>query len=269
VRCTSCALVRCWAAAPPPLSPYGVRPRAACVSHCCLHVQNQIHRFLCLQASAEASAAAMGSRMPFRHLFTCRRAGWRRRILAAPPLWFLSASLLLISAAVLWQPGRSFQQAALQAAEDGRGGREEEGGSCPTLGTVPWGCQHLRRVCLDQGQAVLHWREYQPSQASAARPPRRLPSWSPRVDDNFPYPPEGGSNPDYLTAPGLLQPQPPLAFRPVSAAEPTPDLASPQVRQSGLTGIPFPACAMTCIHVCMPCMPCHAMPCHACGTSDA
>lgn len=174
-------------------------------------------------------AASMSSRAPSLWMQTWQQA-WRQRVRAAPLRWAaLSAVLLVISTAVLWSPNRRVGQAPLQAAHDADSSEEDSSG-CPALPWVPWGCQHLRRACLDQGQAVLHGREYQPSQASVAHPVRPLPSWNPRTAENYPYLTDGGSNPDYLAAPGLLPPQPPLSFRPVSAAEPTSEMASPQVQ---------------------------------------
>lgn len=165
---------------------------------------------------------AVGSPVLPRQMLACRQGSrWRAAALLA--------ALLLICAAVLWSPRWRGQHAPLQAAPSSA--REGGAGSsgCPVLSTMPRGCQHLRHVCLDQGQAVLYSWEFQPRQASTERPVHPLPVWKPRMDENYPYITDDGSNSDYLAVPGL-QPQPPLTFRPVSAGEASPDLASPQVR---------------------------------------
>lgn len=165
---------------------------------------------------------AIGSPVLARQMVACRQ-GSRRRV-AAP-----SIILLVISAAVLWSPPWRARHTPVQAATSSS--REDGAGSsgCPVLSTMPRGCQHLRHACLDHGQAVLYGWEYQPSQSSAERPVQPLPVWKPRMDENYPYITGDGSNSDYLAVPGL-QRHPPLNFRPVSAGEPSPDLASPQVR---------------------------------------
>lgn len=180
-----------------------------------------------VQASPDMVAAR--SHMPLHYTPAWWQAmKWRTATLSA-------VLLAIIGAAGIWSPRES--AAPLYAAAN-LGSEAEHGSSgCPALPWVPRGCQHLRHACLDQGQAVLYGQEYQPSQASATNLLHRLPSWNPRAADNYPFLTDGGSNPDYLTVPGLPPPKPPLAFRPVSGAEPAPDLASPQVRMQLVSAV--------------------------------
>lgn len=100
-------------------------------------------------------------------------------------------------------------------------------GSCPPLPHVPAGCVEVQQACVDQGTFVLHGAGYQPDAVSgkAAWP---LPTLQAPARAHFPFP-SAQSNPDYVKLPGLPEPAS-FTFRPVSAYEPSLDIAAPQVR---------------------------------------
>ena len=92
---------------------------------------------------------------------------------------------------------------------------------------VPQGCLAVQRACLDQGTVVLAGDErFIPTPDRNAQP---LPQYRPSRAFHFPFP-GAASNPDALASPAGLERLPPLAFRPLSAWEPTPDLQRPQVQ---------------------------------------
>lgn len=143
------------------------------------------------------------------------------------------------------QPLAARTARSVSAAGDDSGGASG-GGSCPPLPRIPEGCVEVQHACVDQGTFVLHGAGYQPD-AVSGKAAVALPTWRAAARAHFPYP-AAQSNPDYVKLPGLPEPAA-FTFRPVSAYEPSPDIASPQVGRWAHASLPP---LSTCRHLSAP-----------------